>query len=94
VAYEQTSLPGFLFRPDASGLRRPTLVMTNGSEGSKSGLWAWGVASTLARGWNAFIYDGPGQQTMLFDKGHAFRPDWEAVLTPVVDSLVKRSDVN
>ena len=94
VAYEQTSLPGFPFRPDASGLRRPTLVMTNGSEGSKSGLWAWGVASTLARGWNAFIYDGPGQQTMLFDKGHAFRPDWEAVLTPVVDSLVKRSDVN
>jgi hypothetical protein len=94
VPCEQTSLPGFLFRPDASGLKRPTLVMTNGSEGSKSGLWAWGVASTLARGWNAFIYDGPGQQTMLFDKGHAFRPDWEAVLTPVVDSLVKRSDVD
>jgi hypothetical protein len=67
--------------------------MTNGSEGSKSGLWAWGVASTLARGWNAFIYDGPGQQTMLFDKGRPFRPDWEAVLTPVVDSLVRRSDV-
>ncbi len=93
VPYEQTSLPGFLFRPDAPGGKRPTLVMTNGSEGSKSGLWAWGVTSTLARGWNAFIYDGPGQQTMLFDNGHPFRPDWEAVLTPVVDSLVKRGDV-
>jgi hypothetical protein len=94
VPYEGTSLPGYLFRPDSSGIKRPTLVMTNGSEGSKSGLWAWGVSSTLARGWNAFIYDGPGQQNMLFDKGHPFRPDWEAVLTPVVDSLVGRGDVD
>ena len=94
VPYEQNSLPGFLFRPDTSGANRPTLVMTNGSEGSKSGLWAWGVTSTLARGWNAFLYDGPGQQNMLFDHGHAFRPDWEAVLTPVVNSLVGRADVD
>ena len=92
--YEQTSLQGFLFRPDSSGSKRPTLVMTNGSEGSKSGLWAWGVSSTLARGWNAFIYDGPGQQNMLFDKGHPFRPDWEAVLTPIVDALISRADVD
>jgi hypothetical protein len=94
VPYEQDSLPGFLFRPDSSGAKRPTIVMTNGSEGSKSGLWAWGVSSTLARGWNAFIYDGPGQQNMLFDKGHPFRPDWEAVLTPIVDTLVARGDVD
>jgi hypothetical protein len=94
VPYEQSSLPGFLFRPDSLGAKRATVVMTNGSEGSKSGLWAWGVASTLARGWNAFIYDGPGQQTMLFEKRHAFRPDWEAVLTPVVDTLVARADVD
>ncbi len=93
VPYEGTSLPGFLFRPDASGGKRPTVVMTNGSEGSKSGLWAWGVAATLGRGWNAFIYDGPGQQNMLFDQGHAFRPDWEAVLTPVIDALMGRNDV-
>jgi hypothetical protein len=94
VPYEGTTLPGFLFRPDASEARRPTVVMTNGSEGSKSGLWAWGASSALARGWNVFIYDGPGQQTMLFDNGHPFRPDWEAVLTPVVDSLLRRPDVD
>jgi hypothetical protein len=94
IPYEQTSLPGFLFRPDTFSVKRPTVVMTNGSEGSKSGLWAWGVTSTLARGWNAFIYDGPGQQNMLFDKGIPFRGDWEAVLTPIVDSLSKRNDVD
>jgi hypothetical protein len=94
VPYEGSTLPGFLFRPDNSGVKRPTLVMTNGSEGSKSGLWAWGVSSTLARGWNAFIYDGPGQQNMLFDRGIPFRYDWEAVLTPIVDCLVQRNDVD
>jgi len=94
VPYEGTSLPGFLFRPDASNAKRPTLVMTNGSEGSKSGLWAWGVNSTLARGWNAFMYDGPGQQNMLFDKGYPFRHDWEAVITPVVNRLLERDDVD
>jgi len=94
VPYEGGTLPGFLFRPDASGEARPTLVMTNGSEGSKSGLWSWGVGAALSRGFNAFIYDGPGQQTMLFDKAIPFRPDWEAVLTPVIDCLVSRSDVD
>jgi hypothetical protein len=94
VPYEPVALPGYLFRPDTSPTPRPTLVMTNGSEGSLSGLWAWGVTTSMARGWNAFIYDGPGQQTMLFHHDVPFRPDWEAVLSPVVDTLVSRPDVD
>jgi hypothetical protein len=94
VPYQPVPLPGYLFRPDTSVTPRPTLVMTNGSEGSLSGLWAWGVTTALARGWNAFIYDGPGQQTMLFHHNVPFRPDWEAVITPVVDSLTVRPDVD
>jgi dienelactone hydrolase len=94
VPYENTTLPGYLFRPDASGAPRPTLVLTNGSDGSISSLWASGASTAVARGWNAFLYDGPGQQTMLFDHDVPFRPDWEAVLTPVVDALVARPDVD
>ena len=45
VPYEPVPLPGYLFRPDTTGTPRPTLVMTNGSEGSLSGLW--GGASPL-----------------------------------------------
>ncbi|MEV4619353.1 hypothetical protein AB0J74_11680 [Asanoa sp. NPDC049573] len=93
VPYEGGSLPGFLLRPDASGARRPTLVVTNGSDGSISGLWSAAAAGAVARGWNAFVYDGPGQQSMLFERKTSFRPDWEAVLTPVLDALVGRADV-
>jgi hypothetical protein len=41
-----------------------------------------------------FVYDCPGQQSMLFERGAPFRYDWEAVLTPVIDTLVARPDVD
>lgn len=94
VPYEGTTLPGFMLRPDATGKRRPTLIVTNGSDDSLSGMYGWTVQETLARGWNVFVYDGPGQQSMLRERGVPFRHDWEAVLTPVVDALVTRSDVD
>ena len=94
VPYEDTTLPGYLLRPDATGAARPTLVMTNGSDGSLPGLMGYGGAEALKRGWNALVFDGPGQQSMLFERGVPFRHDWEAVLTPVIDVLVARPDVD
>jgi hypothetical protein len=94
VPYGDTTLPGYLLRPDAAGTARRTLVVTNGSDGSLPGLLGYGGAEALARGWNVFVYDGPGQQSMLFERGVPFRYDWEAVLTPVIDVLVGRSDVD
>jgi hypothetical protein len=81
VSYEDTTLPGYLLRPDTSGRARPTLVLTNGSDGSLAGLVGYAAAEAPAQDWNAFLYDGPGQQSMLFLRGVPFRPDWEAVLT-------------
>ncbi len=75
VPYEDTRLPGYLLRPDASGAARPTLVMTSGSDGSLPGRWGYGAAEALARGWNAFVFDGPEQQSMLFERGVPFRYD-------------------
>jgi hypothetical protein len=94
VPYEGTTLPGYLLRPDATGAARPTFVMTNGSDGSLPGMLGYGGAEALSRGWNVFLYDGPGQQSMLFERGVPFRYDWEAVLTPVIDALVGRPDVD
>jgi len=68
--------------------------MTNGSDGSLTDLYGNSGTEALARGWNVFLYDGPGQQSVLFDRGVPFRYDWEAVLTPVIDALVGRSDVD
>ena len=94
VPYESATLPGYLLRPDNSGAARPTFVVTNGSDSSLPSMLGHRAAEALARGWNAFLFDGPGQQSMLFERNVPLRYDWEAVLTPVIDALVGRADVD
>jgi len=96
IPYEETTLPAWFFRaPDAApGERRPLVVMTNGSDGATSQLWVHGGSAAEARGWHWLAYDGPGQQSALFEQGIPFRPDWEAVLTPVLDAMLARDDVD
>ncbi|MEU2718099.1 CocE/NonD family hydrolase [Streptomyces sp. NPDC007205] len=94
VPYGKTRLPVWLFRPDASGRRRPTVILTNGSDGQSVDIWTYGVAAALDRGWNALVYEGPGQGQMIFVKQMVFSPRWETVVTPLVDWLRARSDVD
>ena len=93
IPYGRSKLPGYFFSPSGAKKARPTLIMSNGSDGAISNMWSQGGASALARGYNFLAFDGPGQQSMLFEKGVPFRPDWEAVITPVVDFLLARRDV-
>ena len=58
------------------------------------GAWTGGIAAALGRGWNAMTFDGPGQNAALVRQRLAFRPDWEKVITPVVDFLAARADVD
>ncbi len=94
IPYEGTTLPGYFLRPDASGARRRTIILNNGSDGQNVDLWTYGGAAALERGYNALIFEGPGQGAMLFERQVPFRPDWERVVTPVVDFLVGRPDVD
>ncbi|MGO9219585.1 MAG: alpha/beta hydrolase family protein [Streptosporangiaceae bacterium] len=93
IPYETTTLPGYFFRSGAAAGPRRTLIFNNGSDGSVVGAWTDGIAPALARGWNAMTFDGPGQNAALVRQGLPFRPDWEKVITPVVDFLSARADV-
>jgi hypothetical protein len=94
IPYEGTSLPGYFWRTGAAGEARRTFIFNNGSDGVVTNAWVQGVADAVARGWNAVTFDGPGQNAALVRQGLHFRPDWEQVITPVVDHLVTRSDVD
>ncbi|UFS58637.1 alpha/beta hydrolase family protein [Subtercola endophyticus] len=78
----------------ASAAAAPTLVAVNGSDGSLASLWASTVSAALKRGYNVLMFDGPGQQSQLFDRGIPFRPDWENVLTPVFDFVAAQAGVD
>ena len=96
VSYESTTLPGFFFRaPGASAdERRPLVIVNNGSDGATSQSWMIAGAAAAERGFHWMTFDGPGQQAALYEQGIAFRPDWENVLTPVLDAVLARGDVD
>jgi hypothetical protein len=93
IPYAGTTLPGYLVKPADDDEARPTLILNNGSDGSHATMWGDAAFGALARGYNVLFFDGPGQQSMLFEDGVGFRHDWEHVLTPVVEFLLSRADV-
>ncbi len=96
IPYEDVSLPGYFFRAHDAGLgeRRPLVIVNNGSDGATSQMWLHGGAAADERGYHWMTFDGPGQQASLYEQAIPFRPDWEAVLTPVLDTMLERPDVD
>jgi dienelactone hydrolase len=96
IPYEDTTLPGYVFRaPDAEpGEVRPLVIVNNGSDGGTSQMLVAGGAGAAERGYHWMTFDGPGQQFALYEQNIPFRHDWESVLTPVLDAMLARSDVD
>jgi pimeloyl-ACP methyl ester carboxylesterase len=84
IPYEATVLPGHFYRVDSSGRTRPTLIAQTGFDGTIEELYAV-AAGAVGRGLNCLTFEGPGQGSVIRDQGLVFRPDWENVVTPVVD---------
>ncbi|MFN8028032.1 MAG: alpha/beta hydrolase [Acidimicrobiia bacterium] len=94
IPYGKQDLHGWFLRaPGATG-KRPTLIMNNGSDGQNVDMLPQGGAAALARGWNVVLFEGPGQGRALFVDQMPFTPDWAGVITPVVDTVLKRNDVD
>ncbi|MCB2228317.1 MAG: alpha/beta fold hydrolase [Desulfarculaceae bacterium] len=94
IPYEHTTLPGYFLRPDASGKPRKTLIVQTGFDGTGEELYFEAAFFALPRGYNVLIFEGPGQGGVIRAQGLAFRPDWEKVVTPVVDWALARPEVD
>lgn len=90
IPYDGTTLRGFYFRGRSAKEKRPLLILVNGSDGSALDMWTMGGAGGTARGYDCLTFDGPGQGYALWKQGLYFRPDWEHVITPVVDFALSR----
>ncbi|MCU1640096.1 MAG: alpha/beta superfamily hydrolase [Nocardia sp.] len=85
IPYADTTLPGYLYLVDDSGMPRPTLIFNSGFDSTLEESYFALAAGALARGYQVLAFDGPGQGAVIREQGLPFRPDWEAVITPVVD---------
>lgn len=87
-------MPVWFFPGGTTDERRPTIIINNGSDGQTVDLLAEGGLDGLERGFNVVIFEGPGQGSQLFEHNIVFIPEWERVLTPLIDELVRRRDVD
>jgi pimeloyl-ACP methyl ester carboxylesterase len=94
IPYEGTTIPGYLHRPDATAKKRPLLLLNTGFDGSAEEMHWSGATAAVERGYNVLVFDGPGQSGPLHRQGLTFRPDWEKVVTPVVDFALKQKGVD
>src|SRR5690606_7438164 len=72
----------------------PTLICTNGYDWNIQELFFAHAPAALLRGYNCLLFDGPGQGRVLYKQGMPMRPDWEAVVTPVVDYALTRPEID
>ncbi len=93
IPYEGTTLPGYFLTPAGLG-PFPTLVITDGYDGTVEELYQMGGLAAVRRGYAVLMVDGPGQGSALLEQGLTFRPDWEAVVTPQIDWLLARPEID
>ncbi|CAG7653914.1 alpha/beta hydrolase family protein [Paenibacillus allorhizosphaerae] len=92
IAYEGTHLPGYLYLVDET--TRPTLIIHGGFDSTGEELYFEVVAAALQRGYHCLTFEGPGQGAVIREQRIPFRHDWENVVTPVVDYLLTRPEVD
>ncbi len=93
IPYEGTTLPAYLFLVDDSGAARPTIIYNSGYDSTREESYFAIAAAALRRGYNVLAFDGPGQGAVLREQKLVMRPDWEAVITPVVDYALTRGEI-
>ena len=94
IPYEGSHLTGWFLRADPSRRPRPLVIINNGADGLEISSYVLGAAGALRRGHNCLIFNGPGQSDSLWLRKLYFRPDWEEVITPVLETMLHRPEVD
>ena len=94
IPFEHVKLPAYLCLADGSGAKRPLIIMHSGFDGTAEELYYNRAVFALKRGYHCLLFEGPGQGGVIRELNIPFRPNWETVVTPVVDFALKRKEVD
>ena len=94
IPFADRTLHGYLFRPAGEVKPRPTLIITGGYDSTAEEAYFFSGAAAVSRGYTCLVYDGPGQGAAIVEDSLVFRPDWESVVSPVVDFAIRRPEVD
>lgn len=87
------TIPCYFFPSAVGSGKRPTVIVSSGSDGQLVECMQFGVTDGLERGYNVVLFEGPGQMSRLFEKQITFTPDWNKVIEPIVERVRRRNDV-
>jgi hypothetical protein len=94
IPFDGVSMTGYLFRPANDDVPRPTVLAPCGFDSTaEAGYCATGYMA-LPRGYNFFVFEGPGQGGMLFDHRRTFRPDFEVPFAAAFEWLLAQDGVD
>ncbi len=94
IPFDGVTMTGYLFRPADDDVARPTVLAPCGFDSTaEAGYSATGYMA-LPRGYNFFVFEGPGQGGMLFEHRRPFRPDFEVPFGAAFDWLVGQEGVD
>ncbi|MBN2687307.1 MAG: alpha/beta hydrolase, partial [Deltaproteobacteria bacterium] len=85
IPFEGTTLPGYLCLADNKGIKKPLIIIHSGFDGTGEELYFEIAWFAIRRGYNCLLFEGPGQGRVIRKQKIHFRPNWETVVTPVVD---------
>jgi alpha-beta hydrolase superfamily lysophospholipase len=88
------TVPAIFYRAERGFTPRPTILMFNGFDGSQEEMLHFCGLAALERGFHVLTFEGPGQPAVVREQGLGFRPDWEHVVTPVVDHCRTVSEID
>ena len=97
IPYENgKTLPGYFMSANTTGGPRPTVMIIGGGDTTCEEMYYWGGgAAAVRRGYNAFLWEGPGQVgAYSLDRELTYRPDWEVPTRYAVDYVLSRKDVD
>lgn len=86
-------IPAIFFGTGLPG-PRPIIIMCNGFDGAQEEMYHAIGEAVVQRGMNVITFEGPGQPTVRRYQNLGFIPEWEEVVTPVVDYALTRPEVD
>jgi hypothetical protein len=91
VPYEKVArLPAYLFLPTRASVRPgkiPVVISTGGFDSIQEELYYFTASGARTRGYAALSFEGPGQGIVVRRDKLYLRPDWEVVVSAVLDRL-------
>ena len=93
IPYEGTTLPGYFYLAEGGNKKGPILIVHQGFDATAEETYHV-CNSAIKRGYHCLIFEGPGQGRALREQGLRFRSDWDKVVTPVVDYVMTRSEID